>query len=412
MDILDELSIDIVISPDVPHRVYDYALYVALTIKNKKLLTFQSTPFGDASIVIDETFTFPIRYKNIYNKSIIENKPSINNLLSNVRKKQSDYKLDYMENKKYLASLTRLDKFKSKLKYYLQRFISKEFWVYFFKKYPTNKSFEALESGNFPKTSSYKRKWYYWVKYNKLPENSWWPKSEMKKTIKKRSLIVSGFEKRYRNLVDFSINLKKSYYVAVALHYQPKATTCPAGGVFVDQLLIIEMLDKLLPKNIEILVKEHISQFYNFTESASGRSNLFYDRLNKFSNRVKYLDPKIPSFDVIDNSLAIVTVSGTIGFEALARGKPVLVFGRTWYEYAPGAFRIKTAKDLLIAYNSIIANDKITTTDEFDNYIKNLSNYFVYGTHSGSYIMRSKRSREESVQNIVAGLTHYLEPAN
>ena len=51
LDIIDEMSIDIFISPDIPHRVSDYALYVACRIKKIEFIYFDLTPFGDASLI-------------------------------------------------------------------------------------------------------------------------------------------------------------------------------------------------------------------------------------------------------------------------------------------------------------------------------------------------------------------------
>ena len=38
------------------------------------------------------------------------------------------------------------------------------------------------------------------------------------------------------------------------------------------------------------------------------------------------------SFDLIANCKAIGTVCGTVGWESIVRGKPVILFGISWYE--------------------------------------------------------------------------------
>jgi hypothetical protein len=413
MNIIDELSIDIAFSPEVPHRVYDYALYVALNIKRKKILTFELTPFGDASIVMDEIDQFPDIYLEVMKGSSVNNVSLVNQKLSDVRKNQNEYKLWYMERQRKMSSVSLLDLLKKNAAWFLTKINDKNlFQKVKFKindRFQKNISVLELEAGSFPDNSWYGRHWCYWVKCGKMPQDSWFSKHEIKKVLKQRKKTVIGFEKKYRQLVDSSIDLKTTRYVAVGLHYQPELTSCPTGGGFVDQLLIIDMLDKLLPSDVQIFVKEHLAQFRSFTESSSGRSNIFYERLSSFSDRVKFLASDVPSFDFIDNSLAVVTISGTIGFEALARGKPVFVFGRTWYELAPGAFRVRNSTDLVEAYNKISSDSFICDPDKFDQYIKKLSNYFVWGLHSGSYMLVSKRGHEESVQNIVLGLARFLE---
>lgn len=47
------------------------------------------------------------------------------------------------------------------------------------------------------------------------------------------------------------------------------------------------------------------------------------------------------SFDLIANCKAIGTVCGTVGWESIVRGKPVILFGISWYEnYDKGVLRI------------------------------------------------------------------------
>lgn len=50
---------------------------------------------------------------------------------------------------------------------------------------------------------------------------------------------------------------------------------------------------------------------------------------------------KEPSFDLINNCMAIGTVCGTVGWESIVRGKPVVLFGVAWYEnYDKGVLRV------------------------------------------------------------------------
>jgi hypothetical protein len=52
-------------------------------------------------------------------------------------------------------------------------------------------------------------------------------------------------------------------------------------------------------------------------------------------------------FELIDRALAVFSVAGTIGWEGMVRGKPVVCFGPSWYEhYTPGVLRVRTGADL------------------------------------------------------------------
>jgi hypothetical protein len=61
----------------------------------------------------------------------------------------------------------------------------------------------------------------------------------------------------------------------------------------------------------------------------------------------------LDTFKLIDNSCAVATLTGTVGFEAICRGKPVITFGLAPFRNAPGAIPVgdhystKDAVDLL-----------------------------------------------------------------
>ena len=40
--------------------------------------------------------------------------------------------------------------------------------------------------------------------------------------------------------------------------------------------------------------------------------------------------------------MAVATITGTAGWEALFRGRPTILFGNVFFQYAPGVFRVGT----------------------------------------------------------------------
>jgi len=120
-------------------------------------------------------------------------------------------------------------------------------------------------------------------------------------------------------------------FVYFPMQMQPEMTTSALGGWYRDQALAIESLALMLPENIKIYVKENPKQ------GAYMRGPLFFHRLKRLENVVI-----VPSYanthELTDRSLFVSTVTGTVGWEALQKGKNVLVFGRTWYASFPGAF--------------------------------------------------------------------------
>jgi len=391
LDIIDELNLEIFISPDVPHRVSDYALYVACIIKEIDFIFFDTTPFGDASLINDSISDYKQDAFDLENScQTNKNNDLIVSKLNSFRGEKDNYKLWYMEEQSKKASISTHSKtFRLMGRFLIRGRIFRPFFVF--------------------NTYVAKEVWSYYVKPHSMPYNSKFRVMEKKVTDLKVSKESKSYLSIYNKLVT-DIEIIKTKYVIFALHYQPEATTSPNGGVFVDQLLVIEMLDRLLPLDVVILVKEHKSQFFGVLESASaGRSKVFYDRLSQFSERVKIVSLDLNSFDLIDNAEAIVTVTGTIGIESLARGKPVFCFGRTWYQNCKGAFPIRNKNDLVAAWSKINESDFAISEEDVDKYVDKVSNYFIWGLHSGAYRKVSSRSQEETVSNIVNGVISFLK---
>jgi len=143
-------------------------------------------------------------------------------------------------------------------------------------------------------------------------------------------------------------------YIYFPLHYQPENTSSPLGETFADQFLIVDMLSKCAPANWIIYVKEHSSQWHLKLHGECSRNTDFYDRLVHLPN-VKLIPISTPNFELIDHAKAVVTITGTSGWEAVIRGKPALVFGHAWYKFCEGVFYIpteNTCRDTLSKINA------------------------------------------------------------
>lgn len=145
-----------------------------------------------------------------------------------------------------------------------------------------------------------------------------------------RSIYAHEYRLNIRRLVGQKINDGK--YIYFPLHLQPELTTSALGGDFSDQLLALESLSTWIPGDYQILIKENPKQ----TEKQRGK--LFYKRLSALKN-VRLLPPGESSIDLIRNSSAVATITGTAGWEALFYGKPVLIFGLAWYREFAGVMQ-------------------------------------------------------------------------
>lgn len=129
-------------------------------------------------------------------------------------------------------------------------------------------------------------------------------------------------------------------FVYVPLQLQPEMTTSTLGGIYNDQVLAIEKLRRMLPPDIRILVKENPKQ------GAYMRGALAFHRLSLLQN-VQILPSYANTHELTAKASAVATISGTVGWEALCQGVPVILFGHSWYGDFPGVFRATGDVDFL-----------------------------------------------------------------
>lgn len=131
-----------------------------------------------------------------------------------------------------------------------------------------------------------------------------------------------NFRYYQRNAVSLD-DLRESYdnnYVFMTLHMEPEVSTLSFSVEFTNCLESIAVISKNLPANQCLAVKEH-------PHSLGVRARFFYETLLKIHN-VIFLDLESDTSDVIANSFAVATITGTVGVEGVLQNKPVLSFGK------------------------------------------------------------------------------------
>jgi len=187
--------------------------------------------------------------------------------------------------------------------------------------------------------------------------------------------------------ITFGIN-----YITVFLHFQPERTSIPEGGLFSQQLLIIRLLSSTIPDNWTLLVKEHPSTFMGNFDSRY-RNPQFYREISEIP-RVKIVPILADTFKLIDASKAIVTITGTVGIQALIRGIPVIVFGPASYRNAPGVYTVTDYKGLKRIIEKIVAFGIDFKLEEIDNYLKEVLKNSETATDSKTVITNNFYSEQ------------------
>lgn len=146
-----------------------------------------------------------------------------------------------------------------------------------------------------------------------------------------RFYTEKNYKKELKNIVVTEYSLKNKY-VYFPLHFQPEKVTSAWTGIYLDQILAIEKLARLIPGDWFIYVKE------NPIQKGACRDNLFFERLKQVPNLL-FLSKKANSFELTKNSQFVATIVGTVGWEAITGGKNVLLFGwGAWYKSLPGVY--------------------------------------------------------------------------
>ena len=181
--------------------------------------------------------------------------------------------------------------------------------------------------------------WFYMAKTRRDASYSW---AMLLQEIARRpwrlppALVRFFYAQQYRKDVEKATQAlpQGETYVYFPLHLQPELSTSALGGDYSDQLQAVEALSAWVPEGVKIYVKENPKQ----TEKQ--RDPFFFKRLSPLKN-VRILSNSENSIGLIKGSVAVATITGTAGWEALFHGKPVVAFGLAWYRWAQGVTEFK-----------------------------------------------------------------------
>ena len=319
-----------------PHLFYDYIIYLCCKILKIKTIFFCPNYLHSRLFL---GYEIKDRSKIFFNKIFnnISKIPS-DNLVQEFMDK---IKLDYSKAKPYYIKRGEFlkDNYLKYFLYYTIKIIFNSFRLDFLKK-----NFYCLKEKN--KSLRLINK----LEYNFL---------EFSLVFKKKKL----FNYYKKNSTKFDKSKKFIYFAAM---YQPELTNSPYGGYFHDHIKALKVLNDSLPDNYFIYYKEH-PVIFNPKPQMFGnlKRNLDYYSQIKKMKKVKMVNIDTNTFELIDNSQAVCTISGQIGVEAILRKKPCIVFSRTWYSKLNGIFLIKSSNKLKKIFNEIISCQNFDNSKEF-----------------------------------------------
>lgn len=133
-----------------------------------------------------------------------------------------------------------------------------------------------------------------------------------------------------------SEQLRQLRFAYLPLHTEPELSLSVYGRPYLNQIEAVRLLSHSLPVGMKLVLKEH-------PWGIGKRAADFYDRLLEIPN-VLLADPALESKELIYRSALVVTISGTVSFESILVGRPVVVLGNVPFEALPGHL-IRRARD-------------------------------------------------------------------
>ncbi len=117
--------------------------------------------------------------------------------------------------------------------------------------------------------------------------------------------------------------IKNKPYVFLGLHKQPEASIDVFGRYYEDQFQNIINIWRALPSGWNLIIKEH-SVAIGYNEKS------FYKKIQSLP-QVLLIDDSTSSYEVIQNSELVVTVTGTMAYEASLKNIPALTLVPTFF---------------------------------------------------------------------------------
>jgi hypothetical protein len=133
-------------------------------------------------------------------------------------------------------------------------------------------------------------------------------------------------------------------HVVFPLQFEPEASLLYFAPDIVSQVSFVEAVLRALPKGKTLWVKEHPNQFGALGERPWRALRGRYEAL-------RFVHGRQSGRELIKRAGLVVTISSSMGMDALLLGRRVLVAGEVFYQGFPGACRVRSITSLANAMN-------------------------------------------------------------
>lgn len=203
---------------------------------------------------------------------------------------------------------------------------------------------------------------------------------------------------RLLKTTDFE-KIKNEKYVFYGFQKQPESSLDVSGRYYEDQTAILINLWRLLPSGWKLVAKEH-------TNAIGDRSLSFYKNLLKYPGFI-LANERIDSKLLIENSQLVVTVSGTIGYEAGLMKKPAITLAPVFFN--------KINFSRFISFDKLVSYDNLNTIihelrGQEDNRLE-FTNYILKNSFQGyisDYVTDPSVMDDENIKKIAQAFSKLL----
>lgn len=194
--------------------------------------------------------------------------------------------------------------------------------------------------------------------------------------------------------------IENEKFIFFGFHKQPENSIDVHGRYYENQATTVLNLWRLLPAGWKLVVKEH-------TNAIGDRSYSFYKRILEHPNII-LAHEKIDSKLLIEKSQLVVTVSGTMAYEAALMKKPAVTFAKVFFN------GINHCRN--VSLDDLLKYDSLTTlvselNAQYDNR-KEFSEYLMRNTFDGyvsDYVTDLTVMEDTNVQKLSIGFLKLLK---
>ncbi len=157
--------------------------------------------------------------------------------------------------------------------------------------------------------------------------------------------------------------------VVYPLQYEPEASLIYFAPEIVSQISFVETILRALPSDRLLWVKEHPNQFGALGEKPWRALRAKYGNL-------RFIHGRQSGRELIKRCGAAVSISSSMGMDALLLGRKVIVAGRVFYRTFTGAIPVSSHDELAVALN------RAETYELSDNADANIEELIAFGRNA------------------------------